>query len=644
MDLLWLVPLCPLAGCLILLLSEAFSPSDSGAPATPEELRRSGPLRRWWAQYSIKARLDKRIVGIVGAGSIGLSAVVAFVVGLEFQRSGVESHTYAAWTWMEVGSFAPAIRLYLDGLSLVMMGVITGVGFLIHLYATGYMWEEEGYSRFFAYMNLFVFAMLMLVLGDNLLVLFLGWEGVGLCSYLLIGFFHTDPENGYAARKAFVVTRVGDTAMLLGLFLLYREFDTIDIGAAMAGAQAAWPDGSSTATLIALLLLGGAVGKSAQVPLQTWLPDAMAGPTPVSALIHAATMVTAGVYLIARTHDLFLLSPQAQFAVASVGLATLFISAFAALVQRDIKRVLAYSTMSQIGYMFLALGVGAWSAAVFHLMTHAFFKALLFLASGSVILALHHEQDMFRMGGLWRKLPLPFWSMLIGSLALAALPLTSGFWSKDAILLTSFEYAWGGPSFWAVAAAASFVTALYATRMMLITFFGETKTEPHDHSGINMRGPLVILALLAVGGGWFGLSPLGSVLPDGGLGEQDHWSAVALATMAAPILGIFAGWLFFGGKVDRSAIVNSRLGDALGRFWFGGWGFDWLYDRLFVAPFVWLARVNKPDAVDFVYRGTVVVMRRLHQVAALTQTGRLRWYAVNMALGLVVVFLVAGVI
>ena len=545
---------------------------------------------------------------------------------------------------MEVGGFAPAIRLYLDGLSLVMMGVITGVGFLIHLYATGYMWDEEGYSRFFAYMNLFVFAMLMLVLGDNLLVLFLGWEGVGLCSYLLIGFFHAEPENGYAARKAFVVTRVGDTAMLLGLFLLFREFGTIDISDAMAGAQEAWPEGSSMATLIALLLLGGAVGKSAQVPLQTWLPDAMAGPTPVSALIHAATMVTAGVYLIARTHDLFLLSPEAQFAVALVGLATLFISAFTALVQRDIKRVLAYSTMSQIGYMFFALGVGAWSAAVFHLMTHAFFKALLFLASGSVILALHHEQDMFKMGGLWRKMPLAFLSMLIGSLALVAFPLTSGFWSKDAILLTSFEYAWGGPLFWAVASAAAFVTALYTTRMMLITFFGESKTEPHDHSGINMSGPLVILALLALGGGWISVSPLGAVLPDGGLSEQSHTSAVALATMAAPIVGIAVGLLFFSGKVDRARLANSRLGDVLGRFWFGGWGFDWLYDRLFVMPFVWLARINKPDAVDFVYRGTVVVFRRLHQVAVLTQTGRLRWYAVNMALGLAVVFLVAGVL
>ena len=604
MDLLWLVPLAPLAGSLILLLTEG--------------------------------RLDKRIVGIVGAGSVGLSAVAALVVGLEFQSSGVESYSYDAWVWMEVGGFAPAIRLYLDALSLVMMGVITGVGFLIHLYATGYMWDEGGYSRFFAYMNLFVFAMLMLVLGDNLLVLFLGWEGVGLCSYLLIGFFHTEPENGYAARKAFVVTRVGDTAMLLGLFLLFREFGTIDISAAMAGAQEAWPEGSSTATLIALLLLGGAVGKSAQVPLQTWLPDAMAGPTPVSALIHAATMVTAGVYLIARTHDLFLLSPEAQLAVACVGLATLFISSFTALMQRDIKRVLAYSTMSQIGYMFLALGVGAWSAAIFHLMTHAFFKALLFLASGSVILALHHEQDMFRMGGLWRKMPIAFLSMLVGSAALVAFPFTSGFFSKDAIVVSAWDY---GAVFWIGAVAAAFMTSLYTTRMMLITFFGRMKTEPHDHSRINMWGPLLVLLVLSVGGGWLGFGILDGQL--GPLKEFSHFDVIPLVTVLVPLLGIAVGFLLYRNAGEAEAAPEPN---AIGRFWFGGWGFDWLYDRLFVAPFVWLARINKPDAVDFVYRGTVVVFRRLHQVAVLTQTGRLRWYAVNMALGLAVVFLLAGVL
>ena len=361
---------------------------------------------------------------------------------MEFVGSGEASYAQTLWTWMAVGNFTPSITLYLDPLSLVMTGVITGVGFLIHLYATGYMWkdheEPEGYSRFFAYMNLFVFAMLMLTLGDNLLVLFLGWEGVGLCSYLLIGFYHRDPENGYAARKAFVVTRVGDTAMAIGLFLLFRELATLDIQTALGEAAQLDP---GMATAIGLLLLGGAVGKSAQVPLQTWLPDAMAGPTPVSALIHAATMVTAGVYLIARMKGIYDLAPVAQLAVAIVGLVTLLISSFTALTQTDIKRILAYSTMSQIGYMFMALGVGAWSAGIFHLMTHAFFKALLFLASGSVILALHHEQDIYKMGGLWRKLPVPFASMAdrLRSRWWHVPFITSGFFSKDAILLT----AWG---------------------------------------------------------------------------------------------------------------------------------------------------------------------------------------------------------
>ena len=546
---------------------------------------------------------------------------------------------------MDAGGFTPAFRLYLDGLSLVMVGVITGVGFLIHLYATGYMAEmaeEEGYSRFFAYMNLFVFAMLMLVLGDNLLVLFLGWEGVGLCSYLLIGFFHKDPDNGYAARKAFVVTRVGDTLMAIGLFLLFREFGTLEIQATLIAAQFNWAEGSTLCTAIALLLLGGAVGKSAQVPLQTWLPDAMAGPTPVSALIHAATMVTAGVYLVARMHDLYLLSPEAQFAVALVGLVTLVIASFTALTQRDIKRILAYSTMSQIGYMFLALGVGAWSAAIFHLMTHAFFKALLFLSAGSVILALHHEQDIFRMGGLWKRLPVPFWCMVVGSAALTALPLTSGFYSKDIILLTSFDYARGGPWFWSFAAGAAFLTALYTARMIFIAFFGEMKTEPHDRSGANMWLPLVLLAALAVGGGWFGLAPVAAVLPDGGLEGEAHAGALVWITALVPILGVVLGYLVFGGRqisVDR--LAGSRLGEGLRRFWDAGWGFDALYDALIVRPFTAIARLNKDDVVDLMYALTVVVARAMHRLTALTQTGRLRWYAANMALGLVLILLLA---
>ena len=610
MDLLWLVPTLPLLGFFVLLLAGLFVS---------------------------EARPLKWLSAVVGAGSVGLAALVALLVGMDYHAQGAEPSWFLLWRWMDVGGFTPGIRLYLDGLSLVMMGVITGIGFLIHLYATGYMWNEGGYSRFFAYMNLFVFAMLMLVLGDNLLVLFLGWEGVGLCSYLLIGFFHSEPENGYAARKAFVVTRVGDTAMLLGLFLLFQEVGTIEVQAAMAGAAELWPDGSTTATIIALLLLGGAIGKSAQTPLQTWLPDAMAGPTPVSALIHAATMVTAGVYLIARTHELFLLSPTAQLAVAVVGLVTLFIASCTALVQRDIKRVLAYSTMSQIGYMFLALGVGAWSAAIFHLMTHAFFKALLFLASGSVILALHHEQDMFKMGGLWRKLPIPFVSMLIGSLALAALPFTAGFHSKDAIVLASFEHHTAGWLFWAGATLAAFMTALYTTRMMVLTFFGKTRKEPHDHSRVNMWGALLALCVLAVGGGWFGLGAVASVLPDGGVGEQDHFSAVAILTMAAPVLGIVLGYLVFQDKrIDVAGLVNSPFGEAVRKLWFSGWGFDWAYDRAFVKPFVAIARLNKADVVDVLYNVAAAITRGLHVVIALTQSGRLRWYAVNMALGVLV--------
>ena len=606
MELLWLVPTLPLAGFALLFVSEG--------------------------------RLPDRLVAFVGAGSVGLAALVALLVGHAFLQSGQESYALTLWTWMSVAGFDPAITLYLDALSLVMVGVITGVGFLIHVYATGYMWKDHeepaGYSRFFAYMNLFVFAMLMLVLGDNLLVLFLGWEGVGLCSYLLIGFYHRDAENGYAARKAFVVTRVGDTALVLGLFLLFRELGTLDIQAALGRVAELSP---GTATAICLLLLGGAVGKSAQLPLQTWLPDAMAGPTPVSALIHAATMVTAGVYLVARMQGLYLESADAQHVVAVVGLATLLISSFTALAQSDIKRILAYSTMSQIGYMFMALGVGAWSAAIFHLMTHAFFKALLFLSAGSVILALHHEQDIFKMGGLRRKLPVPFLGMLIGALALVALPGTSGFFSKDAILLTAHHEA--GWLYWGGGVLAAALTALYTTRMMVIVFWGEAKTELHDASHArfarpNMWLPLALLAALSVAGGWFGIGVLDDLL--GAVRSFSHFDPVALATMAVPLLAIALGaWIFAGS--GEGGFMRSSIGRGVGRFFAAGWGFDWLYDRLFVRPFVGLANANKGDVVDLVYRVTAAVARGVHHVGALVQTGRLRWYAVNTALGLIMV-------
>ncbi|MDA1074243.1 MAG: NADH-quinone oxidoreductase subunit L [Proteobacteria bacterium] len=609
MDLLWLIPAFPLLGFVIL--------------------------------FATQGRLGELPASLIGAGSMGLSALAAAFVGYEFVSSGETVFTQTLWSWMQVGGFNPSFTLYLDGLSLVMMGVITGVGFLIHVYATGYMKGEDGFSRFFSYMNLFVFAMLMLVLGDNLLVLYLGWEGVGLCSYLLIGFYHHDPANGYAARKAFVVTRVGDTAMALGMFLLFKELGTMDIQAALSGAQATWPEGSPVVTAIALLLLGGAVGKSAQLPLQTWLPDAMAGPTPVSALIHAATMVTAGVYLIARTHDLFLLSSTAQLMVASIGLATLFISAFTALTQTDLKRILAYSTMSQIGYMFFALGVGAWSAAIFHLMTHAFFKALLFLAAGSVILALHHEQDIFKMGGLWRRLRIPFVSMLIGSAALAALPLTSGYYSKDLILLKSWSF---NPLFWAGASVAALLTALYSVRMISIVFFGEMRTEPHEHKAWNLSLPLIVLSVLALAGGWFGLAPLAAVLPDGGIDHDPYAAWLVWGTASIPIIGVVLGFFIFyppakSHERNLSAGVKSLQG-----FLFSGWGFDTLYRTLIERPFNAIAHWNRNDIVDSLFTLIVTIATWTSNLIARSQTGQLRWYAANMVIGTVIVLMIAVVV
>ena len=357
-----------------------------------------------------RGRLGENAAACIGAGSVGVSALVTALAAAQFSAPV----TQVLWTWMHIGDFAPRFALYLDGLSLTMLGVVTGVGFLIHVFASWYMRGEEGYSRFFAYMNLFVASMVMLVLADNLAFLYLGWEGVGICSYLLIGFYYRTVANGNAAIKAFLVTRVGDVFMAIGLFILLSQLGTLDIQELLARAPARFASGDPLIVAATLMLLGGAVGKSAQLPLQTWLADAMAGPTPVSALIHAATMVTAGVYLIARTHGLFELAPDVLALVGDVGAVTLLIAGLCALVQTDIKRVLAYSTMSQIGYMFLALGAGAWSAAIFHLMTHAFFKALLFLAAGAVIVACHHEQNIFRMGGLRKRLPLEYASFLVG--------------------------------------------------------------------------------------------------------------------------------------------------------------------------------------------------------------------------------------
>ncbi|HEC0467942.1 TPA: NADH-quinone oxidoreductase subunit L, partial [Pseudomonas aeruginosa] len=553
-----------------------------------------------------------------------------------FHSSPPEGGAYSLvlWQWMAAGDFSTNFTLYLDGLSVTMLGVVTGVGFLIHLFASWYMRGETGYSRFFAYTNLFIASMLFLVLGDNLLFLYFGWEGVGLCSYLLIGFYYSNRNNGNAALKAFIVTRVGDVFMAFGLFILFQQFGTLNIQELLVLAPQKFPEGNLWLTLATLALLGGAVGKSAQLPLQTWLADAMAGPTPVSALIHAATMVTAGVYLIARCHGLFTLAPDILELVGIVGAVTLVLAGFAALVQTDIKRILAYSTMSQIGYMFLALGVGAWDAAIFHLMTHAFFKALLFLASGAVIVACHHEQNIFKMGGLWKKLPLAYASFVVGGAALAALPfLTAGFYSKDEILWEAF--ASGHRELLIAGLVGAFLTSIYTFRLIFVAFHGEPKTEAHAGHGISHWLPLSVLIVLSTFVGALITPPLAGVLPESvghAGGEAKH--SLELASGAIAIAGILlAALLFLGQRRFVSALAKSAPGRFFGTWWYHAWGFDWLYDKLFVKPYLLLCQLLGRDPIDRTLGVVPFSVRGGHNLLSLTENGRLRWYAASLVGG-----------
>lgn len=596
------------------------------------------PLVGYFLLAFSRGRLSENLSALIGVGSVGLAALVAAWVGWNFHVAPpADGHlTIVLWQWMNVEGFAPNMALYLDGLSLTMLGVVTGVGFLIHLFASWYMRGEDGYSRFFAYTNLFIFSMLLLVLGDNLLLLYFGWEGVGLCSYLLIGFYYSERANGNAALKAFIVTRVGDVFMAFGLFILFMTLGTLDIQELLQKAPDVFASGDPLIVLATLALLGGAVGKSAQLPLQTWLADAMAGPTPVSALIHAATMVTAGVYLIARTHGLFLLAPEILHLVGIVGAVTLVLAGFAALVQTDIKRILAYSTMSQIGYMFLALGVGAWQAAIFHLMTHAFFKALLFLASGSVILACHHEQNIFKMGGLWKKIPLAYASFLVGGSALAALPLvTAGFYSKDEILWEAFA---SGHTYLLYAGlAGAFLTSIYTFRLIFITFHGQAHTEAHAGHGIAHNLPLAVLLVLSTFVGALITPPLAGVLPESvghAGGEGQH--ALEITSGAIAIAGILlAALLFLGKRSFVSGLAKSAPGRFFGTWWYHAWGFDWLYDLIFVKPYLLLARLLRRDPIDQGIGLIPLLARGGNLALSITENGRLRWYAASIVGGAV---------
>ncbi|MFB2905594.1 NADH-quinone oxidoreductase subunit L [Aeromonas jandaei] len=605
------------------------------------------PLLGWLVLAFSLGRLGERTSALIGVGSIGLSALTTLWVGMDFLANPPEGGVYIQhlWQWMAVGHFTPTFSLALDGLSLTMLGVVTGVGFFIHLFASWYMRGEEGYSRFFTYTNLFIASMLFLVLADDLLFVYLGWEGVGLCSYLLIGFYYKDRNNGAAALKAFIVTRVGDVFLAIGLFILYRELGTLNIHELLVRAPTMFAEGSPALSLACLMLLGGAVGKSAQLPLQTWLADAMAGPTPVSALIHAATMVTAGVYLIARTHGLFLLAPEILHLVGLVGAITLVLAGFAALVQTDIKRILAYSTMSQIGYMFLALGVGAWEGAIFHLMTHAFFKALLFLSAGAVIVATHHEQNIFKMGGLRKSLPLVYACFLVGGSALAALPLvTSGFYSKDAILW-QVEASGQSALLWAGLVGA-FLTSLYTFRLIFIAFHGKEQTKAHAGHGLAHHLPLLVLLVLSTSIGALITPPLAGVLPAGpGDHIEEGRHALEITSGIIAIAGIaLAAFLFLGERRLATSIANSAPGRLLSTLWFNAWGFDWLYDQLWVKPYLLATRLVGQDPLDWMMGLPAWFALRGNQLLAWTVTGKLRWYAASMGIGaaLVLALLLLG--
>jgi NADH-quinone oxidoreductase subunit L len=621
---LWLIPLLPFAGFLL-----------------------NGILG---------ARLPKWLVTVIGI----VAPFVSFIVVANAARSffGMDPALVAVpyletcpFPWISIGTLHVDFSFVLDQLSLVMLLVVTGVGFLIHIYSVGYMHDDRGYARYFAYLNLFLFFMTLLVLAGNALLMFVGWEGVGLASYLLIGFWYQKDSAASAGKKAFIVNRIGDFGFLIGIFLLIGNFGTLtfaEIGAKLA-ANPAWQGGILTIT--ALCLLVGATGKSAQLPLYVWLPDAMEGPTPVSALIHAATMVTAGVYMIARTHVLFDHAPFALGVVAIVGAATAIFAATIGLVQNDIKRVLAYSTISQLGYMFLGCGVAAYSAAIFHLMTHAFFKALLFLAAGSVIHAVGGEQDMRKMGGLRKQLPVTFWTMTMAVLAIAGFPPLAGFFSKDAILYAAYLQGPGGMLLWFVGLVTALLTSLYMFRLWYLTFMGESRSpEVHPHeSPWSMLGPLVILALLSICGGWIGIERFSAFLmPSTGARVAESATPhlelyLTAAAVAVALLGWFIADRLYRQKPERPAQLANAV-PGVYTLLANKYYVDEIYEATIVKPLIAFSRLILGWVVDVAILGGVAWL--LGGTALLSgailqrwQSGNLRSYAAWLALGAAAILL-----
>ena len=651
---LWLIPLLPLAGAAI-----------------------NGLLGR---------RFSRQAVAAVALAFCGSTFAMALWVAARFSWLTLP-YVQQVVPWLRSGGFSVDFAFALDQLSLVMLLVVTGVGFLIHIYSVGYMWEEGGFYRFFSYLNLFMFFMLTLILAGNYLLMFVGWEGVGLASYLLIGFWFTKDSAAAAGKKAFIVNRIGDFGFLIALFLIIKHFGSLDFQKVFDAVKPYAPEtsGAGLLTAIALLLMVGAAGKSAQIPLYVWLPDAMEGPTPVSALIHAATMVTAGVYMVARSHVIFERAPSALTVVAMIGTLTAFFAATIGIAQTDIKKVLAYSTISQLGYMFLACGVAAFSAGIFHLMTHAFFKGLLFLAAGSVIHAVGGEQDMRRMGGLRTKIPWTFWTMTIATFAIAGVPPLAGFFSKDEILWRAYQASW---IYWLIGLVTAFITSFYMFRLWFMTFFGEYRGETahghkedahgHGHGGVHespkiMLVPLVILAVLSFVGGWVGvpgslggnnhfdkfLGPVFRTSTPGVNGElaqpgemapperetegpepKTGFSTELVFTgisVLAGLLGLFLAWLFYLRRPelpDRMVASFHGLYHAVAdKYWI-----DELYQALFVNPLIAISSIVfwrgiDQGVIDATLDGSADGARELSDSVRHMQSGNLRSYAGWVAMG-----------
>ncbi len=598
--------------------------------------------------------LSKTLSAGIGSAVIIIPFIISLGVFMQF--SGNNPVIVHLFDWVKVGNLSIPFAFQIDQLSILMLLIITGIGSLIHIYSAGYMAYDAGFNKFFAYLNLFIFFMLLLVLGENYVIMFIGWEGVGLCSYLLIGFWFTNSAYADAAKKAFIINRIGDLGFLIGVFLIFATFGSLSFGTVFPLA-AGYESGNSTIILITILLFIGATGKSAQLPLFTWLPDAMAGPTPVSALIHAATMVTAGIYMIVRSNILFTLAPLTMNIVAIIGLATAIIAAIIALSQTDIKKVLAYSTVSQLGYMFLGLGVGAFTGSFFHVITHAFFKALLFLGAGSVIHAMSNEQDLRKMGDLKSKLPVTFYTMLAGTIAIAGLPPFSGFFSKDEILAHAYEH---NKLLWAIGIVGALLTAFYMFRMLFLTFWGSFRgtkeQESHLHeSPSSMTIPLIILAVLSVIGGFIGipevlggshwlsayLAPvLSSSLAKTGILALDHQTEIIL--MVVSVAGVIASITFaYFRYVKKSHIPVSDQSHRsfLDRLSYNKFYLDEIYYYSIQKPLdalsVFFYKIIDLAGIDGLVNGLGKSTIESSKILRLLQTGNVGFYIFTMLFGII---------